>query len=201
MSFRRTDQEENYKVTADWLKDFADQFSKGASFLDNIGKIVEPTKTKFGSIEEKMVDIRARVGFDSLATIRDEDEKIATASCCKCCEETGDPCKISTASEQDLKLKQVQAVLNYIKSMIAENPDPSLSTVAILEACRNHPSLNYLELQINEEMLKKAIDASLSSKNKEHSVSYPVYTNPVKDVSNDFGDQSAEYFNHAFPKI
>lgn len=200
MSFRRIDQKESYNVTADWLKDFANKMSKEGSFLDNIGGIVEQTKNKYGSIEEKMVDIRQRVGFDTLASIRDsEEEKVATASdpCCDKCAD-GHSCKISTAGNLDVE--QMKAILSYAKQMIQKNPDPNLSSVAVIEECRSRPDLNWNNLKINEQKFKQAVQTEIE-KTRPVNVSTPEYVSPITDSSSEHQDTTAEYFSHSAPKL
>lgn len=198
MSFRRADQEESYNITADWLKDFADNLKKKGNFLDNVAGIIEPRKQKFGSIEEKMVDIRQRVGFDSLATVRESEEVKTASACCEKCEgETS--CKVASAQDSNIKAEQMKAILGFIKSMIQNSTDPNLSSVSVIEACRSHPQLNYSGLKINEMALKKAVDAALLEKNKPE-VSSPEYVHPSGDMGREHSHETAEYFNHAFPQ-
>jgi hypothetical protein len=63
MSFKikRVSNKESYKITCDWISDFADNLEKKANFVDRIKK--RNSVEKFSTIEDKMADIKTRVGY------------------------------------------------------------------------------------------------------------------------------------------
>ena len=62
---KRTIEAESYTVTADWLKDFASQIIAKASVPPSPFLTTSSTE-KFATIEDKMADMKARVGFDNI---------------------------------------------------------------------------------------------------------------------------------------
>ena len=61
---KRTNERETYSITVDWLSEFANKVASGSVPPSPFSSTA--AKEKFATIEDKMVDIRKRVGFDSI---------------------------------------------------------------------------------------------------------------------------------------
>ena len=65
---------EQYGVMQDWLVLFAHEFEKNA-YLENLKPVIN--RKYFHSIDEKMADIKERIGFDVVSRLTDELEDIS----------------------------------------------------------------------------------------------------------------------------
>ena len=88
MSFKikRQSQKESYKITCDWINDFANSIEKNANYIDTLRK--RNSVDKFSTIEEKMDDIKKRVGYGSIKSLSSYEnnlmqKKIATVETVK----------------------------------------------------------------------------------------------------------------------
>ena len=82
---KRINESEKYNTTVGWLDDFLKKMAKDLP-PSPIGQTTA-SKEKFATIEEKMNDIKSRVGFASVDSIKKESSsEIVTASeeKCKC---------------------------------------------------------------------------------------------------------------------
>jgi len=77
MKITRHNTNESYNTTVDWLKNFADKLKKDASFIQNFKKI---KVNDFSTIDEKMADIKQRVGFDIIKSTEFSPENVKSAS-------------------------------------------------------------------------------------------------------------------------
>jgi hypothetical protein len=202
MTFKRQDLTEEYNTTADWLQDFARSLEKKSYSIENLNNVKSIiNKSKFFTIEEKMADIKQRIGFDIIKEMHsDSEQNTKTASECACkvsadsCE-----CNIKMASSQHPKemIDSMSFVLKYIKDLIKHEHD-RLTTVMVLSRCREEPNLNFDSLPINIEKLKTFIDKELSK--------YSTNTETPKYLPKDDGlgqsdtNPQAEYWSHAFPQ-
>ena len=69
---KRTNETESYNTTADWLQDFINKMAKSAPPAPPT--ITTASREKFATIEDKMKDIKARVGFGSITKITKESQ-------------------------------------------------------------------------------------------------------------------------------
>ena len=96
-------EKESYRTTVDWLNDF----SKSANFQDRVKERRDaPAVEKFSTIEDKMKDMKARVGFENLKNITASESKCmvhkyaqkmcdcgqANCQCDKTMKESGETC-------------------------------------------------------------------------------------------------------------
>ena len=125
---KRINESESYNTTVGWLDDFLKKMAKDLP-PSPIGQTTA-SKEKFATIEEKMNDIKSRVGFASVDSIKKESSsEIVTASekKCKCgnakctCNKQGErqkaACGIQTASrniQRDNSLHAVWALRHRI---------------------------------------------------------------------------------------
>jgi len=136
MSFkvnRIKSEKESYKTTVNWLNDF----SKSANFQDRIKERRDrPVVEKFSTIEDKMEDIKARVGFSNIKTAEDYSyslSKYASAGSCGCetenceCEitkpEICEVCQSESCSCESIKKDLAPSCVTCSKSdMISKDP-------------------------------------------------------------------------------
>lgn len=200
MKITRQNTAESYNTTANWLKDFADSLKKDANFIDNFKKI---KNTEFGSIEEKMADIRQRVGFDLIKTMKDEPSQVKSAS--EKCDHVKDEsdteeCKVCKAKKV-LDEEGLTILKNFVEYAIdfgKSRPDASIE--AIIHECKRDPKLKFekIEKNINPKSLRKMLKTKLSKyrKEKEDKVKYVSDETTSSSIQNDLAD----YVLHASPK-
>lgn len=209
MSFKRHDIIEEYNVTADWLKDFARELEKKSYNIENLKNIRQMNQDgakKFATIEEKMADIKQRIGFDSIKKLHEEsglDDKTA-GSDCACDGGVSNLCtciggKISSASKKSHSTEVIHSmklILNYIVDLCKHEHD-TLSPVMVIAKCREESGLHFDEIPINTQKLNDFIEKTL----KKYSKKDDDFKYVPKD--NDFGQNNvsseAEYWSHAFP--
>lgn len=205
MKITRQNLQEEYNVTADWLKDFARQLQKQSYNIENLTTIRQMTDSprKFGSIEEKMADIKRRIGFDVIKKIHEEnglEDKTASTDCgCGGHDEKSCACDIKVASDKkshkEEDLKNMKNILNYIQDL-CDHEHENLTPVIVISRCREEPGLHFDELPINMEKLNKFIKDKLDKYS--HSEDDVKYT-PRDDANDVSYNSEAEYWSHAFP--
>lgn len=206
MSFKRHDIKEEYNVTADWLKDFARQLEKKSYNIENLTSIRQMYERpkKFATIEEKMADIKQRIGFDTIKKMHEDfglEDKTASHDCgCGGSDPAACACEVKMASkkkehkEEDLKAMKV--ILDYILDL-CKHEHETLSPVMVISKCRDEAGLHFDDLPINIEKLTDFISNILDkySSKGEDSVRYT----PRDDMEQSDSNPEAEYWSHAFP--
>ena len=185
---KRTSEKESYNITADWIRDFANKLASSRSVDPEPFKALA-TKEKFATIEDKMEDIRKRVGFDSIKKVSDQnsDNKIvASSEKCSC----GEKC---TCKNKE-RIHSLRTILNYIKDMI--EVEPHLSTFEIIMKCKENKDLNYEGTKIKQKNIKDFIEnlKKRIPKNQQE-IKY------IKQDShlNSSDDSIADYYQHGLP--
>lgn len=209
MKIERHGTKETNKTTAFWLHEFAYDLEKNAQNIDYLKDYLNKLhkEKKFDSIEDKLADIRSRVGLDLAIKLSNEIDNInnhvslssvVASSCCgtthKC------TCEVKTAqvhhSERDIMI--MGNILKYIQDMIKH--EPHLDSAVILSRCQNEEGLRFndLEKKIDHTKLRKYINDLLGVNNDSQleSVSYTP-NKPLTEYEAD--DRVAEYYNHAEP--
>ena len=196
---RQSDLTEKYKITSDWLDDFAYDLEKNAEHTDYLKQYLEQRRIKekkYNSIEEKMADIKQRIGFDLARKINDEISKtsqndIPTSN-------LNTEAKVATAeykhSERDIKL--MSNILKYITDLIKHEPHVDLATV--LSRCKNEDGLKFDELSIDSDKLKDYISKQLAK--TEHKTDENIGYIPASGKEHGFEDEEADYYSHSRPK-
>lgn len=199
MKITRHNYDEDYNVTADWLKDFADQFSKKSYNIENatsIRNIVEDKKV-FATIEEKMADIKKRIGFDEIEKLHKQSDAKTASHKCKCGLDCS--CSVKTASKEHSQedLDAMSCILKYIKDLV-HHEHQNLTPIMVISRCREEPGLNFENLPIDMDKLENYTKKLLSKYNKKpETVKYM----PLDDAVNNFdSNPEAEYWSHAFPQ-
>lgn len=204
MKITRQDQTETNNITAGWLSDFATDLEKNAQNIDYLKDYLNKIHKhkQFNSIEEKLADIRERVGFDLARKITNEIEKTSNASEEDCgCNSSSKSCScpVKTASEHQERDVQIMGnILNYIKDMVEH--EPHLDSTTIISRCKNEEGLRFNDIESRidraklisyiKDLLGKQEDDGLASYVPQHSES-----------RNESEDQIAEYYNHAEPSL
>lgn len=207
MSFKRQKFNEEYNTTADWLVDFAKKLQKKSYNIENLTNIrqMNDGPKKFATIEEKMADIKARIGFDAINSMHEEERvKTASHSDCPCGGPSKDACacdvEVKTASEnkehKEEDLRAMSNILSYIRDL-CEHEHEKLTPVMVISRCREEPGLRFDDLPINIEELKGYISEVLDKySTDEEEVKYIARDDEQTQDQN----QEPEYRMHASPQ-
>lgn len=205
MSFKRHDIKEEYNTTADWLQDFARQLEKKSYNIENLTNIrqMNDGPKKFATIEEKMADIKQRIGFETIKKMHEDSglkDKVAGHDCgCKGSDPTACACEVKTASEKKHKeedLKLMKVILDYIVDL-CEHEHETLSPVMVISKCRDEAGLHFDDLPINTEKLKEFISNTLDKYSSDEEVVKYIPRDDALDQSDK--NPEAEYWSHANP--
>lgn len=168
----RINEQESYNTTVDWLKTFAQ------SMENHVPPMVRAQKEKFATIEEKMNDLRDRVGFSELKKITEDQSQSLVVEAAK-----------KNKRKKPSKGKdEVKGLISFIEDVIQKNPH--FSYLEIIAKCRENDSLNFDSIRVNDKKLKEVIEKKLSPKKKES----PKYIHPEPDNNPDPLDEIASYF-------
>lgn len=149
----RVNQNESYNITVDWLSDFAKNITKQAQIVE-IHR--HSGREKFATIEEKMKDIKARIGFEKADELRKESDLNKESSCeCNTCEK----CSI-----MDNNKKKLSAILKYIKQKISNRP--GITYMQVIDDCRSLPEYQELSNMIYHDKLSQYIKDVISKTRK-----------------------------------
>lgn len=200
---RQSDQKEKYNITSSWMYEFAHDLEKNAQNVDYLRQYLDSRVKKkvFNTIDEKLADIKDRVGFDLARKISEETSKdFKVESSKKDCDCNSCGCQVKEAqdksshSEKDLGL--MSNILKYIQDMIKH--EPYLDAATVIARCRKEDGLGFGQLRIDLSKLRTFIDAEL--KNHEEKIS-PIFYVPSSTMNDGEAENlEAEYFNHALPK-
>ncbi len=191
---KRTNETEKYNTTVGWLDEF---FSKMARNNPPAPPIATASTEKFATIEEKMADIKSRVGFSSVSDLKKESslkEKEKSSKKCKC----GAPkenciCKKNADKERVLALK---TVLKYISDMIES--EPHLLEPEILARCVDNKDLNFESIGIRPKKLSSFINSKKAPKSDSIEV---IYVKPSIDNNSNPLENMADYYRHGMPNL
>jgi len=210
MTIRRQDYQEQYSTTVDWLKDFAKSLEKKSYNLDNIKNIHQIGKIphRFATIEEKMSDIKDRVGFSIIKQMHETNENIITASQkdhCPCGghEPAACACTVKTAKKKNVKpsakmqdIQDMKKVIKYVRQL-CKHEHATLTPIMVISRCREEPGLRFNNLPIQMDKLINFIEQTLSQyEDIEIEVSYV----PRGDEQPGDLNSQSEFWMHAFPQ-
>lgn len=189
----RCDDKENYNITVPWLIQFAQSLEKGAHGIDYLQQLFQ-TNEKFNTIEEKMADIKERIGFDLLNKVSEElensDKTITASEECSCEKECS--CKVTTAtfehSEEDISI--MESILGYIGDMTKS--EPHLDVATVVSRCREEDGLKFEDIRINLDKLKEHIGQQLES-HKDMCGEEVIYVQPTAIADGEADDDIADY--------
>lgn len=178
MKITRINQSEGYNITSDWLNDFANNIVKESNFIDRVRERRDiSVKDKFATIEDKMADIKERIGY------RSSEDTIKTASCqcdyaCDCepatCECKENDCPVCFPEENEVNVGNiddesldnierdvfaVKAMLKYIIQIISK--DGHMPIPQIINVVRRDPSHSKALSLVCPDKLKSFIEPKL----------------------------------------
>jgi hypothetical protein len=197
---RQSDISESYKITCDWLDQFANSLAKEANleYLDTADRLnIQDNATRFRTIEAKMDDIKKRIGFEALMASR-EEVKTASVDCgCGGPSKDACACEIKTASQRDrADVEAMRQVLVYIRDLIKH--ESHLDPASVINRCREEDGLHFRDLPINLDKLSKFIESELSKSEEGSDIRY-IPPEPVE--TGDSEDTKADYYQHAEPSV
>ena len=177
--FRRIDQsddEKNASQYPSWLNDLATTLDVKSTFQASDNK-------KWSSIDEKLADIKDRVGFSLLGIHREDTDQLKTAEINKSANE-----KKQHKQEDVEKMSQV---LSFINDVIRN--EPHLDAAIVINKCKEQAGLSFDQLPIDITKLRNYIDSKLPKEiNK---IEYqPQQAIPEKV---NLEDNLADYYRHA----
>ncbi len=186
MKINRTNEKEKYNVTVGWISDFINKVAKNPPLHPNIST----AKTeKFATIEEKMNDIKNRVGFGNILSKKegseDSAQKVASKTECSC----NGKCICDD-------VKKVEVILKYIKDVVSNEPE--LPVLAVIDRCRSHSALGFDNIKIDIDRIKSYIN-SLKEKNPSSKIDASYIK--MDSTSVDRYDDMADYYRHGTPDV
>ena len=214
MKITRQDSNESYNITVDWIKDFAknletSNLNKQADHLDNIKRMVNRRKD-FATIEEKMADIKSRVGFTIIKETSEENTNVKSASSCACddfasscscsakpkceCGGTCSNCTSATNRTSEI-ISMLRVIMEYVRDLAQDRPE--IGADAMIAHLREQPKLelNKIEDKIDPVKFKERIGKILNKHKKRTDV---VKYNPEESMSEmHTSNDVADYVSHA----
>ena len=155
-------------------------------------------RNDFDTIEEKMADLKSRVGFDLIKNVdTDNSGSIKEASCeCDTCETCSPASPKDDLSEEDMRaVKAVKQIINYITDLV--NDRPEIGYGAVMSHCREHPGLNFdrIEGRLNDKFSDLIRTIVNSHKKDPEAVEYI----SGEDIASSYDDKAdlADYYSHA----
>ena len=160
----RVPHKESYNITSDWVSDFANNLKKQArSVEDYKPNYVE----KFSTIKEKMQDMKARVGFEDVETIRKSSSEKLSCGCddsCSCAAPSGCSCEQAGCDYCETK-NVLKDVLNYAKQLI-EKTD-GITAMQAKYNCRQLPQYSRIEGKFKAKEFDKFLKDMIAKKPSE----------------------------------
>jgi hypothetical protein len=201
MKVTRQGYDEDYSTNVFWLKEFAEIMHK-RSYENSVEKqeeVLASISPRFATIEEKMADIKNRIGFDLIKKVNSNNEEIKTASCgCDSCS-----CSVKkeakyTDQEKQKYINDINNILKYIKDLCKHEYN-RLTTPIVIARCKEESDLNFNSIPLNVKKLEEYIDKILMGyKNREQdAVSYIPLDQDRTSLDQ---NKDAEYWSHAFPQ-
>jgi hypothetical protein len=184
--------DESYDITCDWIKDFAKSLTKNADFLDTLRSRFHGKET-FSSVEDKMEDIKKRVGFDKIIKTNQSNQIVSEAGCAE--ENTGGearPCDAGDEKSNNDRAELVaviENVLRFIRDAAKDRPHRPASV--ILEECGESFDLDNMSIDRNKlhDYVKDHLKMNRVSDN--NSVEYIPY-----EPGDEGGSDTADYYRH-----
>lgn len=204
----RQDSYEQYNITSDWLSEFSKSLQKQSQNVDYLKEHLNKNyKPQFRTIDEKMADIKERIGFEFVNKVIDELNKTsqtieARASCgCDSHKEAECSCKIKTAEYKHSKedISRMSNILDYINDMIKS--EPHLDPAMVISRCRDEQDLGFNKLRINMDKLKDYIEIELNSKEDNQARDLISYIPTEPETTSLREDDRADYYRHAEPEM
>ena len=208
MKVNRHNTSESYNITVGWLNDFSKSILKESNYLDNIKSILHNPDRRWMTIDEKMADIKSRVGFDKLNIPSDPNAEIeviagdcaneeeSEGECSACSSGNACPCSEHPEDFSDEDLNKMNVILKYVLDMI--RGEPHLDEHSVISKCRDEEGLGFNDLPVDIGALKNYIIDSkkIYSKKEDSPVEYELWEPSADDHRE---DRDADYFAHGIP--
>ena len=210
MKVRRQNVNEEYSTTVSWVNDFGKDLEKNADFLSNLKSIFKSRSEKFSTIDEKMADIKDRVGFSLIKDI-DNNVEIKTSSVKKqassCGSEKSDgsrsdscgigkSCGCGSSKKNDKsrkeKIDSIVELLKYILDTVKN--EPHLEEPVILDRCRKEKSYGLENINDMSKLQKFIADALSGGQPVSIKLEY-IPQEPISSSESMFED-TADYYQH-----
>lgn len=191
MKILRHDVYEKYDITVDWLEDFASTITSNPSYLNNIKHLVVPSGTRYSTIEEKLADIRDRVGLDLIKEEREKSEnQVVSAS--------EEPEENNNSRHSEENVRKMGVILQFIRDMI--DNEEHLNPPLVISKCRQKEGLDFNDLCIDMGKLTNYIQDRLDQKHQNAPVEEVIYEVADPGGSGDIQEDSiADWWNHSQP--
>ena len=138
----RVPQNESYNITSDWVSDFANNLKKQARSVEDY----KPNQVeKFSTINEKMQDMKSRVGFSDLETLKKSSSSTSN----------------SDNDQSEIK-NTLRDILNYAKELI-EKTD-GITVMQAKHNCRQLPQFSNIEGKFKSKEFDKFLKDMISKK-------------------------------------
>lgn len=157
----RVPQNESYNITSDWVSDFANNLKKQARSVEDY----KPNHVeKFSTINEKMQDMKSRVGFEDMKTLKKSSSALLPCGCeesCGCATPKGCSCNEEGCDYCGTK-NTLRDVLNYAKELI-EKTD-GITVMQAKHNCRQLPQFSKIEGKFKSKEFDKFLQDMISKK-------------------------------------
>lgn len=197
----RYEEKEKNKINIPWLAVFVADLEKQAGGVDYLQHIFNKQE-KFSSIDEKMADIKKRIGFDLINKVSEElegsDVKTASKHGCGCGgPKTSCSCSTKTADYQHPKedVDRMSNILKYIEDMAKS--EPHLDTLTVISRCKDEENLKFSDLRINMSKLKDYIAEQLEASRGGDEQVAVVYVPQEPLSEGDVVDDIADYYRRS----
>ena len=183
----RVNQKESYNITVGWLNDFTKNLNKNAQIIEIFRN---QNREKFATVEEKMSNLKSRVGFENIKGLKEESslnvKKSTACGCSKC-----DKCD----KRSDIKGK-LEKVIQYANAMLEDRGD-ELSSWQIISECRDLPLYKEIEANVSNEKFVNYIKDMVSEKNSTSKDSDFEYISPSESHNwSDNEDMAVSYMKN-----
>jgi len=182
---------ESYNTTVDWLNDYLNsKFYK---------------KEKFNTIEDKMADLKNRVGFDKVTT-NANDLPVKSASGCPNKNQKGhspSSCKACGGGKlaDDSNIQLINNLKDYILSIIEDSNITMRTPSSIMDMCSKNTSISPILSKINQPLLIEFISHNLDKGrgNKSNDLSSLEYIplEDMHDLNSEDDKNLPEYMNYS----
>ena len=167
MKVTRVDQKESYNITSEWINDFSNKLLKQSGIIEIHRR---NSREKFATIEDKMADMKKRVGFDKVKDIASNNlDTRKSASACEC--DSCDTCSIETPRPE---LATVKKILSYLIRVVKDRH--SITFIQLIHDCRSLPEYGMVSNKISNKKLsdyaKKIIESYGSKDNSTSEIEY-----------------------------
>ena len=205
MKVNRHNTSESYNITVGWIDEFSRDLIKKSDFIDNIKSI--RYKRRFSTTDEKMSDIKARVGFDKINHKKRINTPLESVAVCSSEADNGEKCSscdagsacgcsdVSGFSKEDLS--RMTKIINFVANMI--NAEPHINEHQAIAKCRENESLGFDQVPIDMPVLREYINSLIGDYDGSSDDGGYRLHEPSQSESSE--DSEADYYSHSHVNI